>query len=99
MKIITGIWEITPTETTKFLQLCNIAKQYAEQENGCISFNYYENKTVENTFLFLEEWKDQQAIDFHIEQWYFKEFMQNAEPLLTEKPAIKIYDIEKITEL
>lgn len=99
MKIITGVWIITPTETTNFLQLCKIAKQYAEQENGCINFNYYENRTVENTFLFLEEWKDQKAIDFHIEQWYFKEFMQNADPLLAEKPAMKIYDVEKITEL
>ena len=55
MKIITGIWNVKPTETGKFLELCKTAKELAVQEKGYISFNYTEYKDIENTYLFFEE--------------------------------------------
>jgi quinol monooxygenase YgiN len=77
---LTGIWTINVNETTSFLNLCKIAKEFAIQEKGCISFSYTEYKDVEKTYLFFEEWRDQKAIDFHIAQWYFIEFNAISKP-------------------
>jgi quinol monooxygenase YgiN len=99
MKIITGIWKVKENEKTSFLNLCKTAKEFAIQEKGCISFSYTEYKDVENTYLFFEEWQDQNAIDFHIAQWYFIEFMEKSKPLLTSDPILKIYTIESVVNL
>jgi quinol monooxygenase YgiN len=99
MKIITGIWKVKENDTTSFLNLCKTAKEHAIQESGSISFSYAEFKDTENTFLFFEEWEDQNAIDFHIAQWYFIEFMEKSNPLLIEDAIIKIYDIENFIKL
>jgi quinol monooxygenase YgiN len=99
MKLVTGIWKNAQTEIDKFKQMCDVAKTFAVKETGCISFLFAQDGTTPNQFVFLEEWKDQKAIDFHIEQWYFKEFMQKSEPMLLSKAVIKIYDVEHIKEL
>jgi quinol monooxygenase YgiN len=99
MKIITGIWKIKENEIASFLNLCKKVKELAIKEKGCISFSYTEYKDIENTFLFFEEWQDQNAIDFHISQLYFIDFMENTKPMLTEKSLIKIYNIESYLTL
>jgi quinol monooxygenase YgiN len=99
MKIISGYWHIKPTEHQAFIELCNWIAPYSKQEAGAISYIFSKDEINENHFLFFEEWRDQYAIDFHIEQWYFKEFMQKTEHMLLSKTVIKIYDISSINEL
>jgi quinol monooxygenase YgiN len=99
MKIITGIWKVKEKEIESFLNLCKNAKTLSIKEFGCISFNYTEFKDKENTFLFFEEWQNQDAIDFHITQSYFIDFMENTKPMLTEKSLIKIYNIQSYETL
>ena len=99
MKIITGIWKVKEKEIASFLELSKKAKELAIKENGCISFNYTKYFDKENIFLFFEEWQDQNAIDFHITQSYFIDFMENTKPMLTEKSSIKIYNIESYVTL
>jgi quinol monooxygenase YgiN len=99
MKLITGIWKVKENEKTPFLNLCKTAKEFAIQEKGCISFSYTEYKDVENTYLFFEEWQDQEAIDFHIAQWYFIEFMEKSKAMLTANPIMRIYNVDNIVNL
>jgi quinol monooxygenase YgiN len=99
MKLISGIWKVKENEKTSFLNLCKTAKEHATQESGSISFSYAEFKDTDNTFLFFEEWQDQNAIDLHIAQWYFIEFMEKSKPLLTSDPIIKIYTIDNVVNL
>ncbi|MEM6719132.1 MAG: antibiotic biosynthesis monooxygenase [Bacteroidota bacterium] len=54
---------------------------------------------MNNTFLFFEEWKDQEAIDFHVAQDYFKTFMEQTAKLIASKPIIKVYEVTHIDEL
>jgi quinol monooxygenase YgiN len=99
MKVITGIWKINPAQVNGFIELCKWIEPLSAKEEGHISYTFAENKLAAGTFLFFEEWKDQAAIDFHVAQPYFKEFMEKTTPLLSEKPIIKIYDIAGITVL
>ncbi len=41
-------------------------------EKGNISYNFVKDACSENKFLFLEEWKDQQAVDAHNNSAHFQ---------------------------
>ena len=99
MKVISGYWHIKPVFENEFIALCKWIAPYSKAEEGYVSYLFTKDEMNENHFLFFEEWKNQAAIDFHVEQWYFKEFMQKANLLLVSKPIIKIYDVEKMTML
>jgi quinol monooxygenase YgiN len=99
MKLITGIWKIKTEEKNNFVNLCKWIEPFSRAELGHISYTFAENKLLENTFLFFEEWENQEAIDFHISQSYFKEFMSKSEAMLLEKPIIRIYDVANFTDL
>ena len=43
-------------------------------EDGCLSHRYFEDPEAERTLVFLEYWKDQDAIDHHFAQSYSREF-------------------------
>ena len=99
MKIISGIWEIKAEFITDFIAISKEAVKLSTAEKGNISFNFTQYKTEDNTFLFFEEWKDQKAIDFHISQTYFKDFMEKAKEMTVVKPVIKIYYVNNEKEL
>lgn len=99
MKVIAGHWKIKSEHKQAFIDVCLWIAPYSQKEAGYISYTFNESKMESNRFLFFEEWKDQAAIDFHVAQWYFKEFMEKVQPMLAAPAQIKIYDVEKITEL
>jgi len=52
------------------------------KESGCLYFQLFEPRESPNagrTFKLLELWKDQAALDFHMETAYVKEFLANWE--------------------
>lgn len=99
MKTISGIWKVKKEYITDFIELSKIAVLQSRTESGNISFYFSENKTEPYSFLFFEEWKNQEAINFHINQNHFKDFMVKSKPMLTSKPIIKVFDISKKSEL
>jgi quinol monooxygenase YgiN len=99
MKIIAGLWKIKPGHKQQFIERSIKAVHLSSKEEGCITFLFTESKSEENVFLFFEEWRDQAAIDFHVAQLYFKEFMEKVQPMLAAPAKIKIYNVDNVTEL
>jgi quinol monooxygenase YgiN len=99
MKVIAGHWRIKPEHKQAFVDLCLWTGAYSQKEAGYISYLFNESKMEANRFLFFEEWKDQAAIDFHVAQWYFKEFMEKVKPMLAAPAEIKIYEVATVTTL
>ncbi len=99
MKIISGTWKIKNEFLAEFVIIAKEAVAFSIAEKGNISFNFTEHKMIENTFLFFEEWKDQKAINFHISQIYFKEFMEKSKIMIESKPIIKVYNVSNQKEL
>lgn len=99
MKVIVGTWKVKPESIEEFINLSKEAVIVSSAEAGNISFNFTQYKTLDDTFLFFEEWKDQAAIDYHIAQDYFKTFMEKTAKLIAAKPIMKIYDVTNIEEL
>ncbi len=99
MKIISGIWKIKENYYNDFIAFGKQAVVQSKKEVGNISFHFSEIKIEENTFMFFEEWKNQEAIDFHVSQDYFKTFMKASEKMVESAPIITIYNTNNQTKL
>lgn len=65
-------------------------------EEGNISYKLVEETFEPNTFIMVEEWKDQEAINFHNETAHFKTFNAKAIEFLAEPIKVNLFDATKI---
>ncbi len=59
----------------KKVEYINLAKELVEksrQEEGCISYCLFQDIRDDSIFTFIEEWRDQEAIDLHNSSEHFK---------------------------
>lgn len=61
------------------------------QENGCLSYQLFRNKSHAAEFLFIEEWADEKAVDAHFNTPHIQEALSQATPLLAKAPNIQKY--------
>lgn len=58
-----------------FLRLAKRMEAESRQEAGCISYTLYEDMQEPLKFCFIEQWKDQEAIDSHNNSSHFKDLV------------------------
>jgi quinol monooxygenase YgiN len=68
-------------------------------EAGCISYRLYEATDLENEFVFVEEWKDQQALELHFGTPHIAEFMQAIPATITAPPDVKFHTVASSVDL
>ena len=66
----------------EFLKECTTFFQETRKEAGCILYDRYRNLIPGEYCIFHEIWKDQQAINFHINSSHFSSFMGKSSNLL-----------------
>lgn len=89
---LTAIVKSKPESNTALkLVLLNMVN-LSRTEAACIRYELYEN-VLESTFIFQEEWADQEGLDMHNEQAYILDFVSKSNDLTTE---ILIYKTEKL---
>ena len=96
MHVIAGKFKVKPERRKEIVALAHSLFDLSRAEPGNISYNFYEDKGSENSFLFFEEWESQQAIDFHFQTPYFKEFMVKFPNMIVGEPQITIYEIKDV---
>jgi len=99
MVVLTGRFTVRPERKEEVIQLALSMFDPSRSEVGCISYNFYEDASRENSFLFFEEWKSQEALAEHFQTKHFHEFMQKFSNLIAGTPDIKIYEIAKLKQL
>lgn len=92
MKVLSGKFKAKPDRVKDVIELARGMFGPSRSEPGNISYNFYEDKGNEFHFLFFEEWKSQEAIDFHFSTPYFKNFMERFPDMIEGSPEIKIYE-------
>ena len=55
------------------------------QEPGNINYIVHELTEETGSFVIYENWRDQAALDFHMDQEYLKKFLADSETLLAEE--------------
>ena len=67
MFMVTGKFSIDPDQRVEFLEFIRSIIPGERQTPGIISFDIYEDVTDANTFLMVEQWENEDALDAYTE--------------------------------
>jgi len=59
--------------------------QASRIEKGCLLYNIYQMKNRPNTFVVIESWEDEAALDGHKNSPHYKHYKSNYEPFTADK--------------
>lgn len=61
------------------------------EEPGCISYVLHQAKDDKRSFLFVENWASQMALDEHLQKPYLQAFVAKADELLAEPLDVTLW--------
>lgn len=89
--IITSCISIKPNRIGAFLEIAKEVIEATRNEPGCIEYRFLQYPFCPEIFFFYEVYKNKEAQLFHSGQDYLKKFKSLREPILQQKPILKIY--------
>lgn len=93
MNIIHAHFKVKPEARDAFLTHVQPLIEGSQAEEGNISYRLYEDTEIHNQFIMVEEWKDQEAIDFHNQTSHFKQFGKAAGDFFLEPPQVAVFKV------
>ncbi len=73
-------------------ELLNLAKM-TRTEKGNVNYELHVSDSDDSSFIIYENWKDQPALDYHMNQPYLKDFLAKQEELLEMPVEAKLCKI------
>lgn len=95
MILITAKAAVTAENREAYCSLSEAQVINSRKEPGCIDYGYYEDVMEPGTFIFVEKWKDQAALDFHFKQDYCLDFIKSVRKLASARSPIEIHQISE----
>jgi quinol monooxygenase YgiN len=91
--IITAI--LKPKEGFQEQLLSELKKVQAasREEAGCIKYNLHQS-VGDYTFVLYEVWKDNEAVEHHIQSSHYKEYRDNISDIVSTREVYKMKTIE-----
>jgi quinol monooxygenase YgiN len=86
---------VKPDKIKDFMAVGKEMVEKSNKESGCKSYQLYQDPFNSNKFVFVEQYKNQAAIDAHFAADYFIAFGPKMKDLVAEPTAIKIITIAK----
>ncbi|MBB4036013.1 quinol monooxygenase YgiN [Dysgonomonas hofstadii] len=86
---IVAISTVKPEAIQKILPLYQALVTGSQEEDGCISYNLHQDINDSTKFVMLEEWKSQEAINFHNNTKHYKAFKEASKGMV-EKSEVSI---------
>lgn len=63
--------KVNEKDRQRVLSLANQLVDKSRQDEGCISYDFFESTTIPGVFMFCETWKDQESLDKHANAPHF----------------------------
>ena len=92
MLILLAKFNIKPQKIDQMLELAKGMIEPSNNEEGCISYEFYQAPFNSNTCIFVERWRSKEDLDLHFEMPYFKDFDSKVAELVAEKPSVVTYE-------
>ena len=86
---IVAIMTVKPDAIEKILPVFQALVTGSQEEEGCIFYNLHQDTNDSTKFVMLEEWKSQEAINFHNNTEHYKTFKEASKDLI-EKSEVTI---------
>jgi quinol monooxygenase YgiN len=96
MIIVTARMKVKTGNKKFFISEAQDLISATRKENGCISYNLLASTEDENVLVMLEQWKDKNSLNKHMETDHFKQFGDTIEHLLSEEIDIQSYSVKVI---
>jgi quinol monooxygenase YgiN len=97
MMIVANV-SVKPEKVKAFTEAAKEIIEKSNKEAGCKSYQLYEDPYNSTKFVFVEEYKNQAAIDAHFASDYFKAFGPKIADMVQEPAKIKIISISNEVE-
>lgn len=94
MKVINASFFIKENQRENFLSDAAELISETRKEEGCLSYTLYESLEERNTFIMVENWKDQLAIESHNQSPLLQKFVCKLADYSTKAPDLKIFDFK-----
>ncbi len=95
--VLAARFKIKPGKRNLFLQLAKATLEPTRVEKGSISYSFYEESSVPNSFIYFEEWKSREALAEHLKTPYTQRLLKQFPNMLDGEPNIRVYDIKSLT--
>lgn len=82
---------VKPEEVEKFKEYAAELIKETLKEEGNISYNLYEDTNNKHILTFIEDWKDNDALDLHMNSVHFKKIVPELSKLQEKDMEINIY--------
>ena len=86
MIVVTGRVQIPAESRQRFLEISTEMCRASRSDDGCIGYRVYEDAEQPGRFVFIEEWRDDDALQAHFRQPHTGTFMSELPGLLGEPP-------------
>ncbi len=93
MIIITGRVIVADANRDAFLELANTQITNSLTEPGCLGYACHEDIRERGAFVFVERWRDPEAVAIHFAKDYCLAFMEGAKKLTTGDTEIEIHHV------
>ena len=84
-------FEVESNKVDEFKQIASELIDKTRQEKGNISYELYQNNKNEQILTFIEEWKNQKALETHMETNHFRTALPKFQKISTVEPEINTY--------
>lgn len=98
MYVIAGKFKCKADKKAELLAVVEGLLAPSRTEEGCTSYNCYEDTSTPGNFLFFEEWRSREDINLHFTMPYFTNAMTVFPGLIVGAPEIKIYKVDTVED-
>lgn len=90
-KVINARIKVKADAVGQFLTYAQVIVLASNLEQGCLVYNLYQEVGDPSSFIFYEEYENQEAIDFHNATNHFKTFIGQITEILDGTPVIEVF--------
>jgi len=80
-----------------FIAAAKACTEATRQEQGCLTYDFFQSVTDPNRFQSVETWESQEAIDAHFRAPHLAAFFEAVGPCFAEPPIIEEIRPERVT--
>lgn len=99
MIVVVGRVQTDADRRDALIQVGQAVARASREEQGCISYRVYQDTELENEFVFVEEWENDEALQRHFATSHIREFMQAIPPAIVAPPDVKFHTIASTMDL
>ena len=93
MLIIIGEAEAAPGRGDEMVVAARSVAIATESDDGCESYGFYADVTRPGVLVSVEVWRDQAALDAHMEHGHTQDFLTAVPGLIAGEPTMRCYNV------